>query len=264
MNARILLAPLVAAGALALFAAHAQAGSGPKGAAKATFIKGEVTAGASADGKAEPTFARVKRGQELVAGSILKTGEGSRAEITFSDGSVVRVGPSAELKLDGASFDGQSKEVKVDATLVAGQAWAKVSKLVGDESKFQVKTQNAVAGVRGTVFRVNVERDEATVVRVYNGAVAVAAPMLTGSEEPEVTGPIDPNRKPIAKPFTEVSKKEFEHVLGKMMQIRIGKGGTVAAATPTPFTEEEDTKAEPEWVRWNSARDAGKDTEKSD
>lgn len=264
MNARILLAPLLAAGALALFAAHAEAGGAAKGAAKATFVKGEVTAGVSADGKAAPSFARVKRGAELAPGTIIKTGEGSRAEITFADGSVVRVGPSAELRLDSAGFDGKTKEVKVDATLVAGQAWAKVSKLMGDESKFQVKTQNAVAGVRGTVFRVNVERDEATVVRVYNGAVAVAAPMLTGAEEAPPTGPIDPNRKPIGKPFTEVSKKEFEHLLGKMMQIRIAKGATVAASAPTPFTEEEDSKAEPEWVRWNAARDAGKDTEKSD
>lgn len=264
MNARILLAPLLAAGALALFAAQAEAGAGAKGPAKATFLKGDVTAGVSADGKAEPTFARLKRGQELAPGTVVKTGDGARAEITFGDGSVVRIGPSAELRVDGASFDGKSKEVKVDATLVAGQAWAKVSKLVGDDSKFQVKTQNAVAGVRGTVFRVNVERDEATVVKVYNGAVAVAAPMLSVSEEPTPPGPIDPNRKPIAAPFSEVSKKEFEHLLGKMMQIRISKGGSVAQAAPAPFTEEEDAKAEPEWVRWNAARDAGKDTEKSD
>lgn len=264
MNARILLAPLLVAGALALFAAQAEAGAASKGPAKATFIKGDVNAGVSADGKAEPTFARVKRGQELVPGTVLKTGEGARAEITFADGSVVRVGPAAELRIDGAAFDGKTKEVKVDATLVAGQAWAKVSKLVGDESKFQVKTQNAVAGVRGTVFRVNVERDEATVVKVYNGAVAVAAPLLSGSEEPVATGPIDPNRKPIAAPYSKVSQKEFEHLLGKMMQIRIAKGGTVSQAAPSAFTEEEDSKAEPEWVRWNAARDAGKDTEKSD
>lgn len=263
MNARILLAPLLAAGALALFAAQAEAGGASKGPAKVTFLKGDVSA-AVADGKAEPAFARAKRGQELAPGTLVKTGEGARAEITFGDGSVVRIGPSAELRIDGAAFDGKTKEVKVDATLVAGQAWAKVSKLVGDEAKFQVKTQNAVAGVRGTVFRVNVERDEATVVKVYNGAVAVAAPLMTGGEEPVATGPIDPNRKPIAKPFTEVSKKDFEHLLGKMMQIRITKGGSVSQAAPAPFTEEEDSKAEPEWVRWNNARDAGKDTEKSD
>jgi hypothetical protein len=136
--------------------------------------------------------------------------------------------------------------------------------LVGDDSKFQVKTQNAVAGVRGTIFRVNVDKDEATVVKVYNGAVAVAAPMLAGADTTADTGPISSDRKPIPAPFTEVSKKEFEHILGKMMQVRIAKGASVSAATPVQFTQKEDEASEPEWVRWNSSRDAGKDTEKSD
>ena len=48
-----------------------------------------------------------------------------------------------------------------------------------------------------------------------------------------------------------------------MMQIRIGANG-VKSASPEAFTSEQDAAAEPEWVRWNNARDAGKDTEKSD
>jgi hypothetical protein len=251
------LTTAVAVGVL-LLASTAGAGAAAKE-TKVTFFKGDVTAGTA------PTFARVKRGQELRAGSVVKTGEGARAELTFPDGSVVRVGPNAELKIDGSSFDGKTKEVKVAATLVGGQAWAKVAKLVGDESQFNLKTNNAVAGVRGTVFRVNVDRDEATVVKVYNGAVAVSAPLIASA--PEATGPTGPiaqDRKPIADPFTEVSKKEFEHILGKMMSIRIPKGSSVAAAAPVTFTPEEDVQQEPEWVRWNSERDAGKGTEKSD
>jgi hypothetical protein len=61
----------------------------------------------------------------------------------------------------------------------------------------------------------------------------------------------------------EVDAAQFEHILGQMMQVRIGKEGA-KAATPTPFTAEDDAKGEPEWVRWNTTRDAGKDTEKSD
>ena len=61
----------------------------------------------------------------------------------------------------------------------------------------------------------------------------------------------------------EVSVKEFEHILGTMMQIRIGAGGA-KEATPAAFTAEQDVAAEPEWVRWNSERDAGKSKEKSD
>ena len=226
---------------------------------KLTFVKGDVNVGA------DPTFARAKRGQEVAAGQTVKTGDGARAELTFPDGSIVRVGPNATLKVEGAAFDGKTKEVKVEATLVGGQAWAKVAKLVGEDAQFSLKTNNAVAGVRGTVFRVNVDRDEATVVKVYNGAVAVAAPLIAAADSTAgATGPIASDRKPIAPPMKEVTIIEFEHLLGKMMSVRIPKGSTVRDAAPVQFTPEEDSKEEPEWVRWNSSRDAGKDTEKSD
>jgi len=248
---------MVGAGALAQ---GADAGA-PSGGPKATFVKGDVDSSLDKG----TTWTHVKRGAEVASGSLLKTGEGSRAELTFSDGSVVRVGPASQLKVEGAAFDGKSKEVKVEATLVAGSAWAKVAKLVGDDSKFQVKTANAVAGVRGTVFRVNVDRDEATVVKVYNGAVAVAAPLIASEQVVADNGsPIRSDRKEIKPPLVEVTPKEFEQIIGKMMQIRIAKDQSVQSAAPVPFSTEEDTKGEPEWVRWNSERDAGKSTEKSD
>lgn len=258
MNLNVLRLPaLVVCGAL-VCAAPSDAADAAKQ-PKATFVKGDVTVIAASGGDA----VRVKRNQELSAGSTLKTGEGARAELTFPDGSIVRVGPASELKLEGAAYDGKTKEQQVEATLVGGKAWAKVSKLVGDDSKFNVKTQNAVAGVRGTIFRVNVDKDEATVVKVYNGAVAVAAPMLAGTDDTTSTGPIDPNRKPIAAPFSRVDVKQFEQILGKMMQVRVTKDG-FATPAPTAFTQKEDEDSEPEWVRWNAARDAGKSTEKSD
>jgi hypothetical protein len=250
----------VALGLGLLLASSTQAAS-PAGAPKATFIKGDVQAGPTGG-----ALGKVKRGQVIDAGSTLKTGDGARAELTFPDGSVVRVGPSSELKLDGAAFDGKTKQVKVEAEVVGGEAWAKVATLVGKDAQFKVKTQNAVAGVRGTVFRVNVEKDEATVVKVYNGSVAVGgAPAFIDSAADKdcKDNPIKCGRKEIAAPFHEVSADQFEHILGQMMQVRIGKEGA-KAATPSSFTAEDDTKAEPEWVRWNSARDAGKDTEKSD
>ena len=228
---------------------------------KATFIKGDVQAGPA------DALKKLKRGSTIAAGSVIKTGDGARAELTFPDGSVVRIGPSSELRLDAAAFDGKTKTVKVEAEVVGGQAWAKVATLVGNDAQFKVKTQNAVAGVRGTIFRVNVEGDDATVVKVYNGSVAVGgAPAYLSSTTDDAAckaNPIKCNRKEIAPPMQAIDVKQFEHLLGTMMQIRIGAGGAKAAA-PEAFTAEQDAAAEPEWVRWNSARDAGKDSEKSD
>lgn len=256
-------AAFAAVGALAL-AASSSTAAGPSGVPKATFVKGDVTASSAAG-----AFGKVKRNQQLEAGGVIKTGENARAELTFPDGSVVRIGPSSELKLGSdVAFDGKTKQVKVEAELVGGEAWAKVATLVGKDAQFKVKTQNAVAGVRGTVFRVNVDKDEATVVKVYNGSVAVggAPAFLDAGDNKECKeNPIKCNRKEIAPPIVQLPNAEaFEHLLGEMMQVRIGKGQSVSAATPTAFTADDDSKGEPEWVRWNNARDAGKDSEKSD
>ncbi len=243
-------------------AASSTSAAGAAGVPKATFVKGDVTVANAAGAPA-----KVKRNQQLAAGGVIKTGENARAELTFPDGSVVRIGPSSELKLGAVAFDGKTKAVNVETELVGGEAWAKVATLVGKDAQFKVKTQNAVAGVRGTVFRINVDKDEATVVKVYNGSVAVGgAPAFLQSDVDAdcKANPIKCNRKEIGPPMVQVSVKDFEHLLGEMMQVRIPKGQTVEAAVPTPFTAEDDSKGEPEWVRWNNARDSGKDSEKSD
>jgi hypothetical protein len=240
----------VALAAFALFGSStAMAAAGPV----ASFVKGTVESGPSAEGP----FTKVKRNDALTGGTFLRTGENARAEVKFTDGSVIRVGPSSTLHLAAAGFDASKKEVKVDATLVGGKAWANVAKLVGSEAKFEVKSANAVAGVRGTVFRINVEKDAATVVKVYDGAVAVSnSPFF--SDKPDKNAaltPIDPNRRQIAAPFQEISKKEWEQVVARMMETRVAADGQMSTATA--FTSDKDKLEDPEWVNWNLACDKG-------
>lgn len=230
----------------------AKEGQGPE----ATFVKGDVEFGASAEGPME----RLKKMRKVPPGSFVKTGEGARLELKFPDGSVVRVGPSSMVHITASGFDPKSKEVQVEANVVSGQVWANVSKLVGSEARFQVKTQNAVAGVRGTVFRVNIDRDKATVVKVYNGAVAVSnSPFFSNQgKESAGVGPIRQDRKEIAPPFQQISKKEWEQRVEKMMQVRVGPDGTMSKAAS--FTVEEEKQAdaaEAEWVNWNLSCDQG-------
>jgi len=240
--------PVVAFAAFALLSSSANAA----GAAVATFVKGTVEVGAAEAGPMK----KLKRNGEIPLGSFVKTGEDSRAELKFSDGSVLRLGPASTLKVEAGAFDATKKEVKVDATLVGGKAWANVSKLVGSESKFEVRSANAVAGVRGTVFRINVERDAATVVKVYDGAVAVSnSPFFADSGKKASLEPIDPNRRQIAAPFQEISKKEWEQVVARMMEVRVGADGTMNNAAP--FTADKDKVEDPEWVNWNLACDKG-------
>lgn len=250
----LLPAAVLSAAALLLLpsAGDATAELGPE----ASFVKGDVDYGE----KPEGPFQRLKKKRKVPPGSFVKTGDDARLELKFPDGSVVRVGPASMVHIASSGFDPKSKEVQAEANVVSGQVWANVSKLVGSDARFQVKTQNAVAGVRGTVFRVNIDRDKATVVKVYNGAVAVSnSPFFTNqAADTASTGPIRSDRKEIAAPFQEISKKEWEQRVEKMMQVRVGADGTMSQASS--FTLEEEKKAdetEAEWVNWNLSCDTG-------
>jgi hypothetical protein len=223
---------------------------------KATFIKGDVEHGPSAEGP----FKRLKKKRKVPVGNFVKTGDGARAELKFPDGSVVRMGPSSILHVSASGFNGKTKEVKVEANVVGGKVWANVSKMVGSEAKFQVKTENAVAGVRGTVFRVNLDQDKATVVKVYNGAVAVSnSPFFANqsADDSAGVGPIRKDRVQIAAPYEKVNKKEFEEIVERMMVVRVGADGAMSKPQPFTLEDEKKDKAEAEWINWNLSCDQG-------
>jgi hypothetical protein len=124
------------------------------------------------------------------------------------------------------------------------RVWLKVKKRDGKPSNYEVSTPTAVAGVRGTVLRVDVEKDkddnDVTLVKVYTGKVDVTRPK---GPRVEVPGP------------DEVSKDTWEKIVIEMMgkeQIRIGKAGPLGKVTK--FDPDEEKKTD-EWARWNQERD---------
>ena len=203
------------------------------------------------EGKAEKArdgarFTPLSVGTGVAQGDQLRTRDDSRLELKFSDGSVLRMGPKAKVQLTEALFGGPARR-KMTAKLFFGNLWAKVTSAIQGEQKFQVETENAVAGVRGTTFRVDAHTDKSVLVRVYAGAVAVAKNVpsyATGKDEPrhEVPGP------------GEVSRDQWEKIVGKQMQIVIAADGT--PGDPEKFAEDADK--DDAWAKWNQARDEAK------
>ncbi len=235
-----------------------QVASAAGDAAKVSRLKGDVKV---KYGKA--AFKSIKKGAMIKAGAVVKTGRKSRIEIKLADNSVIRLGSNSKVTLQRAMFaDGGNK--KVTARLWGGKAYAVVNKLVGKESSFEIKTGTAVAGVRGTAFRINAARDQSTVVRVYSGAVAVSnAPIFAKSGKRKTPGkaPIPPRRgiRPggpgvaeVAGP-QEVSKGEWEEIVATAMQeIRVSSTGKLSSAVAFDPVKEEQ---EDDWVAWNKAMD---------
>ena len=198
------------------------------------------------DGRAQRSRGAARTGLRLgtavAQGDILETQPGARLEIRFSDNSVLRLGPSARLQLAEAHFGAGRR--KLSARLFFGKLWAKVTSVIQGEQQFQIETENAVAGVRGTTFRVDANPDKSVLVRVYDGSVAVgkgAAPAeKAGGERREVPGP------------QEVSREQWEKLVGRQMQIFISADG--APGDPEAFSPDVD-KDDP-FARWNQERDA--------
>ncbi len=111
-------------------------------------------------------------GQPLFSGDSVMTGKDSKAEVSFVDGTSVRISERARLVVEQADTLRSLK-------LILGKLWAKVAKLSSAQGRFQVETPTAVAGVRGTIFRVEVDHNSDTRVAVEEGEVEVTDPRLS-------------------------------------------------------------------------------------
>ncbi len=209
--------------------------------ARVTRLEGKAFAAGSVKG---PWHA-IKVGSKLRRSEVVKTAKDSRIEITLPDGSVIRLSSESKLVLENIMVSKKKKKKKFSFRLLLGKAWTKVKKLMSKDSSFKVKTKNAVAGVRGTTFRLNVEKDESTVVRVYSGAVAVAVMPIYAKKHRkgkrvQVPGP------------QEISKKKWEEIVLKAMQeVRVTAKGELEP--PREFKAEDEK--ENEWVMWNKKLD---------
>jgi hypothetical protein len=210
----------------------------------------------------------LQEGSSLRIGDHVRTGKKSRIEIHLVDASVIRLGSNTTLVIDTVLVaDNGEREIK--SSLLSGQAYANVSKQPNETSKFEINTKNAIAGVRGTAFRIDANKDASTVVRVYIGAVAVsnapiyAKPVHTQDSSGTMAhgkpcrtppGSVKPNREcqtEVAGP-EEVTKKQWEEIVAQAMQeVRVGADGKL---TKLDF-ESEPNAEEEEWVSWNKSRD---------
>lgn len=113
------------------------------GTAKEIQSSVEVRSGAGA------AFKSVKEHPSVKAGDVVRTSEDGLGEIDYGDGSVTRLDSSTTFTVDRLLTTG--KRV-VRASLSEGRVWSKVNKLSGSDDRFEVRTPNATATVRGTIF----------------------------------------------------------------------------------------------------------------
>ncbi len=157
----------------------------------------------------------LKVGASVRVGDHLETASGVRLKVTLNDKSVLMLDERSLLSIDKADFEAQTKERKgFWANLGFGRVWARVSKAVaGSDAKFEVRTERAVAGVRGTIFWVDAvtvvkgaKKSQRTRVQVSEGKVLVAST----SPVKKAPAKVKPGARVQVQGPTEITKDEWE------------------------------------------------------
>jgi len=202
---------------------------------KVSYVEGDVFL--VDKGKDKP----LKVNQKIDLGDQIRTGQESIVEVTYSQGTVIRIGEKSDVKLTGSEAAGI---VQVNG----GKVWANVHKLASGQ--FKVSTPVATAAVRGTVFRVEQGTDSSSTIALYEGKVDVG---------PSDTTKIKAEQKPanawgpptqVAGPY-EVTMEEWIH-LDPGKEINVRWGGKYATKE---ISAEQD--AQNKWIRFNQLRDQG-------
>lgn len=170
----------------------------------------------------------LQAGSEIELNDTIEVGPSSNLKLTLTDESVLMLSERSRLIIDEATFEGQERK-GFAARLGFGKVWARVKKaLAGSDSKFEVQTERAVAGVRGTIFRVDYDETAKAMtpaqiprmtVRVVEGRVVVtqavrkaitkklpSSPEAKPGERTQTAGPQEVTEEQWEKNFIDLQK----------------------------------------------------------
>jgi hypothetical protein len=148
--------------------------------------------------------------EPLAKSDEIKTGDDGNAYLEFQKGGVVEVGPNSDATVK--NLDTGGKDFKARFFLAWGWFKAKVQKLTTSSSSFEVDAGGVVAGVRGTVFGVNYDKDTKKVeAQTFDGQIFTR--LGTNKEEVLNKGyamAIQKTGLPVKSPLTGEQMKSFQ------------------------------------------------------
>ena len=99
-----------------------------------------------------------KVGTAVQTSDVVVTGADGSAGITFTDNSLVSVGPNSVFAIDKYSFDSTTHSGQFEGNLRQGRLAAVSGKMVKQSPEsMKIRTPSAIMGVRGTEFVVQVD-----------------------------------------------------------------------------------------------------------
>lgn len=194
---------------------------------------------------------------EVATGERVRTMLRTRAEIELAKLELIRLAPKTTVDIVKLYEETQEKKTETELKLEEGDLWASIGSL-DESSDLTVGTTIANASVRGTVFRVNVQEDETTELRVYKGQLDVSnVPDTAGVEQKEEkkTKSLAPRQvqgpKQVEGP-KEVTLAQWTVIVREMQKLIITPDKKVKYHGEFQST---DSDEQTDWVKWNQERD---------
>jgi hypothetical protein len=122
--------------------------------------------------KMDGPIVAAESGMKLAQGTIVSTLKDSRCEIKFSPAHIVRLGPSARIRI--ARLDEQKGTVRILVNLLGGRIRALVDRALREDADFGIYGVTTLTAVKGTDYDVIRDEDDRVKVLVNEGRVNVA------------------------------------------------------------------------------------------
>lgn len=128
-------------------------------------------------GRGSAQFAPVAVDATLTEGDRLRTGSNAFVTLELSDGTHLSLPPDSQIDLATLRRTVLTGTLERVIDLRRGSVDSEVTHLKKKDDRFQIRSPSVVAGVRGTRFRVNYDKDgrASTTVEVLDGTVGVAS-----------------------------------------------------------------------------------------
>jgi len=135
--------------------------------ARVSEVSGTVSVIRKGEEDAQPLGER----RLVQAGEQLSTGPAGKCTLNWIDDTRIRMEPDTELTVQKCQvYKGAEQSA---FRLDIGKIWIRVLRMLSQQDKFLINTPTATAGVRGTMFAVEVAADGSTEISVYEGQVTV-------------------------------------------------------------------------------------------
>ncbi|PID83739.1 hypothetical protein CSB09_04705, partial [Candidatus Gracilibacteria bacterium] len=97
----------------------------------------------------------------LEEGDVVLTQQDSQATVFWPDRSTTQLGNNTKMIIDVMRVSSDYSEIKLEARLEKGKVWSNIVRTLypGSYVRFQLPKQQLVAGVRGSVFEINLEKN---------------------------------------------------------------------------------------------------------